>query len=145
MLLSLFAVIIMLRTRRNRALAEMNAIKDKFFSIISHDLKNPAIAQRDSLQLLAENADKLDASTISNYYIQLLKSANGLVDLLKNLFNWAQIQTGRDIYQPSPFDLVSALKSDRHPAKTPRGRLTKPKRAASLQPILLRLPTQEQV
>ena len=112
LLLSLFAYVIMLRTRRNRALAEMNAIKDKFFSIISHDLKNPAIAQRDSLQLLAENADKLDANTVSAYYRQLLKSADGLVDLLKNLLNWAQIQTGRDVYRPSMFDLVSALQSD---------------------------------
>ena len=111
-LLSLCAYIIILRTRRNRELVEMNAIKDKFFSIVSHDLKNPAIAQRDSLQLLTENADKLDAKTVSAYYHQLLKSADGLVDLLKNLLNWALIQTGRHIYQPSPMNLVGALRSD---------------------------------
>ena len=70
------------------------------------------LVQRDSLQLLAENADKLDANTVSAYYRQLLKSADGLVDLLKNLLNWAQIQTGRNIYRPSSFDLVSALQSD---------------------------------
>ena len=90
----------------------MNAIKDKFFSIISHDLKNPAIAQRDSLQLLAENSHRLDISTLSNYHRQLFKSASGLVDLLKNLFNWAQIQTGRNIYQPLPFNLAHALLPD---------------------------------
>jgi len=39
----------------------MNAIKDKFFSIISHDLKNPAVAQRASLQLLVDNAVKFTA------------------------------------------------------------------------------------
>jgi len=112
LLLIMLVYAVILRTRRNRALAEMNAIKDKFFSIISHDLKNPAIAQRDSLQLLAENADKLDANTVSSYYHQLLKSADGLVNLLKNLLNWAQIQTGRDVYRPSTFDLMSALQSD---------------------------------
>ena len=118
LLLALLAYAVMLRTRRNRVLAEMNAIKDKFFSIISHDLKNPAIAQRDSLQLLAENADRLDAGTVTAYYRQLLKSANGLVDLLKNLLNWAQIQTGRNVYRPFPFDLVSALQSDIEMAKS---------------------------
>ena len=79
---------------------------------------NPAIAQRDSLQLLAENADRLDANTVSAYYRQLLKSADGLVDLLKNLLNWAQIQTGRDVYRPFPFDLVSALQSDMEMTKS---------------------------
>jgi len=118
LLLAMLVYAVMLRTRRNRALAEMNAIKDKFFSIISHDLKNPAITQRDSLQLLAENADQLDANTVSAYYRQLLKSANGLVDLLKNLLNWAQIQTGRDVYRPFPFDLVGALQSDIDVAKS---------------------------
>jgi len=112
LLLALFAYVVVLRNRRNRVLSEMNAIKDKFFSIISHDLKNPAVAQRDALQLLAEHSDKLDSNTISSYYQNLLKSANGLVDLLKNLLNWAQIQTGRDVYRPIPFNIVAALQSD---------------------------------
>ena len=112
LLLALLAYTVMLRTRRNRTLTEINAIKDKFFSIISHDLKNPAIAQRDSLQLLVDNADRLDIKTLSNYHRQLFKSADGLVDLLKNLLNWAQIQTGRDIFRLATFDLVSALQAD---------------------------------
>ena len=112
LLLSLLVYIVVMRNRRNRELAEMNAIKDKFFSIISHDLKNPAVAQRDGLQVLAEHADKLDANALSDYCRKLLKSANGLVDLLKNLLTWAQIQTGREIYLPLPFDLVAALQRD---------------------------------
>ena len=101
-----------LRNKRNRALAEMNATKDKFFSIISHDLKNPAIAQRDALQLLTNNSDKWDATLLSQYYTELLKSANGQVELLYNLLNWAQVQTGRMPYKPVSFDLSKALRSD---------------------------------
>jgi len=103
---------IRLRARRNRELAQMNAIKDKFFSIISHDLKNPALAQRDALQLLTDSGDQWEAGTRSNYYLQLLKSSNALVDLLRNLLNWAQIQTGRETYHPLPFNLVAALQPD---------------------------------
>ena len=118
LLLSLLVYIVHLRNRRNRELAQMNAVKDKFFSIISHDLKNPTTTQRDALQLLSENTDKWDATTLSNYTRQLLKSAKGLTDLLQNLLNWAQIQTGREVYHPSPFNLVAALQSDLNVVKS---------------------------
>ena len=118
LLLALLMYIVVLRTRRNRTLAEINALKDKFFSIISHDLKNPVVAQRDSLQLLAENADKLPQNTLSDYHQKLLKSANSMVDLLKNLLNWATIQTGQEIYHPVDFNLIAALQSDINVIKT---------------------------
>ena len=112
LMLVMLIYIVMLRTRRNRELAEMNAIKDKFFSIISHDLKNPAVAQRDAIQLLLENPGKWDTEALTGYYQKLHNSADGLVDLLKNLLNWAQIQTGRKSYNPIPFNLVAALQPD---------------------------------
>jgi len=101
-----------LRDRRNHALAEMNVTKDKFFSIISHDLKNPALVLRDALQLLIKNARSWDADTLTDYYHDLLKSADGQVDLLYNLLNWAQIQTGRMAYTPVAFNLSARLRSD---------------------------------
>jgi signal transduction histidine kinase len=101
-----------LRTRRNRALAETNATKDKFFSIISHDLKSPVNAQRDALQLLAENAGEWDAAFLSDYAKKLLKSADGQVVLLNNLLNWAQMQTGRMPYIPVRFELIEAIQPD---------------------------------
>lgn len=111
-LLALLIYIANLRTKRNKALAETNATKDKFFSIISHDLKNPAIAQRDALQQLITYSDKWDADSLSQYYEELLKSADGQVELLYNLLNWAQVQTGRMPYNPTQFDLASELRSD---------------------------------
>jgi signal transduction histidine kinase len=105
-----------LRTRRNRALternealSEMNATKDKFFSIISHDLKNPAVAQRDALQLLVKNARLWDADTLTDYYHQLLESAEGEVELIFNLLGWAQIQTGRLTCTPGTFDISNVM------------------------------------
>ena len=96
-------------TERNNALSESNATKDRFFSIISHDLKNPAIAQRDALQMLLDHEGAWDAQTLNRYYHSLLKSADGQVNLLYNLLNWAQVQTGRMPYRPAPFDLAAEL------------------------------------
>ncbi|MDH6343811.1 signal transduction histidine kinase [Parabacteroides sp. PFB2-12] len=111
-LLLLFIYIASLRHKRNKILAEANATKDKFFSLISHDLKNPAIAQRDALQLLITHAGEWDTESLSRYYEELLISADGQVELLYNLLNWAQVQTGRMPYAPTQFDLVFELRSD---------------------------------
>ncbi|MDR2585775.1 MAG: tetratricopeptide repeat-containing sensor histidine kinase [Prevotellaceae bacterium] len=101
-----------LRTRRNIALAQMNATKDKFFSIISHDLRNPAIAQREAIQLLVKNGSSWNIDTLTEYYAGLLHSADGQVELLFNLLNWAQIQTGRMSFIPTSFNLLTKLQPD---------------------------------
>jgi tetratricopeptide (TPR) repeat protein len=82
-LMLLLIYLVRIRTRRNRELAETNAMKDKFFSIISHDLKNPVFVQRDTLQILADNVAQLDADTLSDFLCDLHKSADELTDLLK--------------------------------------------------------------
>jgi signal transduction histidine kinase len=109
-ILVLLWVMLRLRNRRNifllqhnDALAEMNATKDKFFSIISHDLKNPAIAQRNAIQMLVNNGRSWDTETLADYCNELLHSADGMVDLIYNMLRWAQVQTGRIAYTPDTF------------------------------------------
>lgn len=111
-LLVLFICILVQRTKRNRDLAEINATKDKFFSIISHDLKNPAIAQRNALEQLLNHADKWHSDFLLEYYEKLLKSADQQVELLYNLLNWAQLQTGRMPYNPIKFNLVTQIEEE---------------------------------
>jgi len=101
---------IRMRTRQNLILTEMNATKDKFFSIISHDLKNPALSQRDALQMMLDNADSWDVETLKKYYHGLLQSANSQVNLLYGLLNWAQLQTGRMPFYSVQFDLAAELR-----------------------------------
>ena len=112
LLLALLVHTVRLRTKRNRELAEMNATKDRFFAIISHDLKNPTIAQRDALQMLIDFSDHWNTETLTKFYYELLKSADSQIELLYNLLNWAQVQTGRMPYRPVPFDITTALRSD---------------------------------
>jgi len=118
-ILFLLWMMLRLRNRRNKALsertdalAEMNATKDRFFNIISHDLKNPAISLRDSLKLLADNVRLWDADSLSDFCNELMTSADGQVELLNSLLNWARIQTGRITCSPATFDLVAHLRND---------------------------------
>ena len=112
LLLSLAVYTVSLRTRRNRTLTEMNAMKDKFFSIISHDLKNPAVALRDRMQLFAKYVNRWNANELSENIDTSLNLSNRLLELLESLLNWAKIQTGREIYNPISFDLIVALQPD---------------------------------
>ena len=111
-ILSLLWYMLRLRTRRNRALAELNATKDKFLSIISHDLKNPALAQRDAIRLLVKNTDMWNKDELTNYCHNLLKSADEEVELLYSLLSWAQIQTEGISFSPITFDLPMHLRAD---------------------------------
>ena len=112
LLVALLIYIVILRNKRNRELAEMNATKDKFFSIISHDLKNPVIAQRNALQSLIDHAGEMDIQSLQHYYIELLKSSDSQIELLYNLLNWAQLQTGRMPFCPNPFDLCNVAENE---------------------------------
>jgi len=109
LVLTLLWRLLQLRKRRNAVLAEMNNVKDKFFSIISHDLKNPALSLRDALSMLIKNAHTWDIDTMYHYYDELLKSAEGQVELIYNLLGWAQVQTGRVAFVPTPFSLSSLI------------------------------------
>jgi signal transduction histidine kinase len=90
----------------------MNATKDKFFTIISDDLKNPAIAQRDAIQQLLKNTNTWTTDELTEFCIDLLKSADEEVELLYTLLSWAQIQTGRMSFIPVTFDLPAQLRTD---------------------------------
>jgi len=107
LVLLLLWLLLGMRTRRNRELAEINITKDKFFNIISHDLKNPAIAQRNTLKILVQNANSWTPETLADYHRELLNSAEEEVALIFNLLNWAQLQTGKIACTFEPFLLSS--------------------------------------
>ncbi|MCL2074662.1 MAG: tetratricopeptide repeat-containing sensor histidine kinase [Marinilabiliaceae bacterium] len=112
LILALLVFNINIRTRRNRELTEINATKDKIFNIISHDLKNPAIGQRNALQFLSDNVNEWDRDKIADFSLKLCKSSESILDLIKNLLYWSRLQTGKKIYHNLPFNLVKALKPD---------------------------------
>jgi two-component system sensor histidine kinase/response regulator len=90
---------------QNEELLRLNAAKDKFFSIIAHDLKNPFSAIIGSSELLLSRADNHDIQEINRYATIINQSSKKALDLLLNLMEWSQIQTGRMVFEPEYFDI----------------------------------------
>jgi len=86
-------------------LKEISATKDRFFSIIAHDLKNPFNNLVNYLQLLLQNINKYDLKKIEDTVRMLFNSAKQGNDLLENLLNWSLSQTGKLKCTPQVVDL----------------------------------------
>ncbi len=81
-------------------LKELNASKDKFFSIIAHDLRSPFQSLLGLSDILATEVDDLSKEEISHYSRSLNKVLKSQFELLENLLEWSRIKTGRMEYQP---------------------------------------------
>ncbi len=92
--------------RNNLELQKLNAEKDKFFSIIAHDLKSPFNSIVGFSELLVEESANRNFEAIEEYAGIILKSSNQAMNLLMNLMEWAQSQTGRMQFIPEYIDLL---------------------------------------
>jgi signal transduction histidine kinase len=92
-------------------LAELNATKDKFFSIIAHDLRSPFNTIIGFSNLLVEQIQQKDYDGIGEIAGYIQDSSNRAMLLLMNLLVWARSQTGSIEFSPVKIDL-SLLISD---------------------------------
>lgn len=90
---------------QNQHLSELNATKDKFFSIIAHDLKNPISNFRDLTKVLVDNYTNLPDSDKMEYLAMMNKSSERLFSLLENLLEWSRSQRGLINFNPIQIDL----------------------------------------
>ena len=90
-------------------LQELNATKDKFFSIIAQDLKSPFNAIIGFSNLLSEQMKDKDYNGIEEYAEIIQSSSLRAMSLLSNLLEWSRSQTGRMDFQPEHFELVSLI------------------------------------
>ena len=86
-------------------LQRLNASKDKFFSIIAHDLKSPFTALLGYTDILVQDFDELSNEEIKEFIGSLHETSRNVFQLLEGLLNWSRIQTGRMPYEPEIFDL----------------------------------------
>lgn len=91
---------------------KLNATKDKFFSIISHDLRSPFQGFLGTLQTLDEDVDYLNKAQFQKLITFARHSAENLYGLLVNLLEWSKVQTDSVDFNPEPFLMGQALKTD---------------------------------
>jgi signal transduction histidine kinase len=94
--------------QKNAQLREVNANKDKFFSIISHDLRAPFTTLLGFANLLKENAASYSTEEVVHRATKIYGSADRLHTLLENLLMWSQLQRGVMEYSPE-FILLHSL------------------------------------
>lgn len=80
--------------QQSEKLRELNETKDKFFSIIAHDLRNPFQAILGFTEILAEGAKELENEDIKSHVEQIDIASQRVFSLLENLLKWSSLQTG---------------------------------------------------
>ena len=94
---------------KNNDLQIANSEKDKFFSIIAHDVRGPLSTFLLFTEMMAENLHTYSMDEIQVMAESMNKSAASLFDLLENLLEWARMQRGLIPYSPEQLSLISVL------------------------------------
>lgn len=81
-------------------LEELNATKNRFFSIIAHDLKNPFQGLLAFSSYLKNEIDELTNEEIHEFSEGIYETADQLFSLLNNLLTWSMVQIGNIDYKP---------------------------------------------
>jgi len=97
--------------RNNAELHEINATKDKLFSIIAHDLKNPVGNIVGVTELLVSYMEKRDMETADELVDLLNHQAKETLALLETLFDWARSQSGKVGFNPVLLDLTQIVEN----------------------------------
>jgi signal transduction histidine kinase len=95
--------------KSEKRLREINASKDKFFSIISHDRRSPFTSIVGFSNLLIERLHEKDYKKVEEYASIVQNSSWRVMNLLINLIEWSSSQTGRMEFNPEFFDIVELI------------------------------------
>jgi PAS domain S-box-containing protein len=90
-------------------LKELNKSKDKFFSIIAHDLRSPFHGLLGFADVLSQNYENLNDEERKEYIGYIKSTSQQLFNLADNLLQWTRIQTGRIDYIPKKFDISKTM------------------------------------
>jgi PAS domain S-box-containing protein len=96
----------------NKQLEELNATKNKFFSIIAHDLKNPFQAIFGFSELLMRNFEDFEEAQRFELLSMIKTSSESAYNLLENLLQWARTQTDRIKYSPSEINIQDIVEQN---------------------------------
>ncbi len=107
----LLVLLLVLLRRRKRMVEESATYKERQYSILTHDLTNPMVAQQQVLRMLYRDFSNYTAQQVRALTGQLLAGSDSQLSLLRNLGEMAQMEQGKRTMQPTRLDL-SALIAD---------------------------------
>jgi signal transduction histidine kinase len=87
------------------SLRELNATKDKLFSVIAHDLKSPFTCILGFSELLTDNLATFTLNETEEYIGHIHNSAKNTLALLENLLSWSKTLTGQMVFKPENVNL----------------------------------------
>lgn len=94
---------------REQELCQLNATKDKFISILAHELKIPLGGVKGFVSLLHEQFDNFSIADIRENISLVKDTIENISSLLENLLNWSNLHTGLVSYRPSNFELCAVM------------------------------------
>jgi len=94
---------------KNELLQTINAEKDKFFSILAHDLKSPLSAFLGATQILTEEIQNMTLEEIKEIAISMKESASNIFGLLENLLEWSRLKRGMMGFTPETFNMKQII------------------------------------
>lgn len=98
------------KLKENEAkLQEANATKDRFFSIVAHDLKNPFNVIMGYSSLLYSQYEALSKAERLEYIQNINLASESTFDLLENILEWSRTQMGKIEFKPMGFDISNQI------------------------------------
>ena len=95
--------------RLNEQLKEVISTKDKFFSIIAHDLKSPFQGLLGYSQILSTEYSTLTEEEKMTFIQSIEELSQNSYRLLENLLEWSRLQTGKIVFAPEEHNLLLEL------------------------------------
>ena len=92
-----------------RKLKKLNTRKDKFFTILAHDLRNPFNAIKTFLGYIIENLDSYNMEQLKEELLLIHSSANNAYKLLEDILLWEQAQSNNIPFQPTKINLKQVI------------------------------------
>lgn len=95
--------------RNQEELIKLNANKDKFFSILAHDLRGPFQGFLGLTEILYEDLPEMGISAAREMAFSMHNAANYIHNLLENLLEWSRMQRGQNRFNPTEVNLSKLI------------------------------------
>ncbi|MCP4406094.1 MAG: response regulator [bacterium] len=95
--------------KQREEFSKLNASKDRFFSILSHDLRAPFTGLCGMTEILIEHFNEYQPSEVKKSLQKFKKTTDNLYSLIENLLTWSGIQSGKIDFKPQMIPLIGSF------------------------------------